>query len=179
MKVILQKNVPNLGDAGDVKEVADGYARNYLLPRKLVILAKAGSTKANEHHRRVIALKQDKRVKEMTELAGKLKDAASLQIAVRVGAKNKLYGSVTAMDLSNALKEKGFAIEKRKIEIPDPIRTLGNHKARVRLAEKVIVNLAVSVISDGTHVEEEPIPEPVAAVEEAPKEAAAEEKAAE
>ncbi len=178
MKVILQKDVPNLGDAGDVKDVADGFARNYLLPRKLVVPAVGNSTKALEHHKKVIARKQAKRHQEMSGLAEKLKALGSVEIAVRVGQKKKLYGSVTPMDVARALTEKGFTIEKRKIEVTDPIRVLGNHKVRVRLAEKILVPLSVTVVPDKNQPVEEEMPEPTAAEMAAAESAAGAENAA-
>ena len=137
MKVILQKTVPNLGDAGDIKDVADGYARNYLLPRKMVIPAHAGSTRAALHQKQLIKRKIEKRTKEMTAVAGNLKDLEGLDIPVRVGAKGKLFGSVTAMMVAGALKERGFEIDKRKIDLGDKIKALGTFKIKIRLAEDI------------------------------------------
>jgi len=156
MKVILQKDVAGLGDAGEVKNVADGYARNFLLPRKLGIVARGNSTKAIEHQKRLMDRKAEKRNKEMGAVAEKLKALGTLSISVKVGAKNKLFGSVTPQAIANALKELGYTIDKRKVELTDSIRAVGNFKFRVRLAEKVIVNLGLEVLPDkSSRVEEE------------------------
>jgi len=147
MKVILHKDVPNLGDAGEIKDVADGYARNFLLPRKLVSIANAGSTKAIEHQQKLITLRLEKRNKEMQTLSDEISKISSVDITVRVGAKRKLFGSVTNQNISHALKEKGFSIDKRKIDT-DPIRALGSYKIRVKLTDKIIVPLTVNVLGD-------------------------------
>lgn len=134
MKVILQKDVPNLGDAGDIREVADGYARNYLLPRKLVIAANESSRKVMEHQGRLIRLKKEKRKKLSETIAGKM-TGLELTIAAQVGEEGKLFGSVTAIDIAKALKEKGFEIDKRKIAIDTPIRQVGEYTVKIRLDE--------------------------------------------
>ncbi len=134
MKVILQKDVPNLGDAGDIKEVADGYARNYLLPRKLVIMANESSRKVMEHQGRLIRLKKEKRKKLSEKMAGSM-TGLELAIKAQVGEEGKLFGSITAMDIAKALKEKGFEIDKRKIAIDSPIRQVGEYMVKIRLDE--------------------------------------------
>ena len=156
MKVILQKDVQGLGDAGEVKEVADGYARNFQLKKKMVIVAYGGSAKAVEHQKKISTMKMEKRNKAMAQVGEQLKGLGAIEVPVRVGAKYKLFGSVTSMDISNALKAKGHEIDKRKIEMADKIRNLGNYTVKVRLAEKIVVPLSISVISDGSApVEEE------------------------
>ncbi len=178
MKVILQKDVPGLGDAGEVKTVADGYARNFILPRKLGIVARGDSTKAIEHQKRLMDRKMEKRNKEMGAVAEKLKALGTLSISVKVGAKNKLFGSVTPQAIANALKDLGYTIDKRKVELTDSIRAVGNFKFRVRLAEKVIVNLGLEVLPDkSSRVEEEEEyipPAPVRVEEPAQEEASSE-----
>ncbi|HMU83401.1 MAG TPA: 50S ribosomal protein L9 [Leptospiraceae bacterium] len=178
MKVILQKDVPGLGDAGEVKNVADGYARNYLLPRKLGTAARGDSTKVLEHQKRMMQRKIDKRNKEMADVAEKLKALGTVSISVRVGAKKKLFGSVTPQAVANALKDLGYPVDKRKVELTDAVRTLGNFKFRVRLAEKVIVPMALEVLADkDSKVEEEEyVPPAVPQTEAAAPEAAAEAK---
>ena len=134
MKVILQKDIPNLGDAGDIKEVAEGYARNYLLPRKMVILADASSSKAVEHQDKLIKKKKEKRKKMSEKLAGSIQ-GLELTIGVHVGEEGKLFGSVTAQDIAKKLKEKGFEIDKRKIILENPIRQEGEHTVKIKLDE--------------------------------------------
>lgn len=155
MKVILQKNVPSLGDAGDIKEVAAGYARNYLIPRKLVIGAKEGSTKALKHQKAVIRRKTEKRKKEMQGVAEELKKLSGLELKVRVGARNRLFGSVTAMQVAAAITEKGITLDKRKIELGDKIRALGNFNIKIRLAESIVVPFTIQVTADENSVIEE------------------------
>jgi large subunit ribosomal protein L9 len=134
MKVILQKDVPNLGDAGDIKEVSPGYARNFLLPRKLVIVANESSKRAVEHQRKLIKIKKDKRKKQSEKIAESFA-GMELHIPVQVGEEGKLFGSVTAMDIVKKLKEKGFEIDKRKIVIEHPIKQEGEFTVKIKLDE--------------------------------------------
>jgi large subunit ribosomal protein L9 len=134
MKVILQKDIPNLGDAGDIKDVAQGYARNYLLPRKMVIPANESSKKAMEHQEKLIKRKKEKRKKESEKLAESI-SGLELAITVQVGEDGKLFGSVTAMDIAKKFKEKGFEIDKRKIIIENPIKHEGEYSVKIKLDE--------------------------------------------
>lgn len=144
MKVILQKDVTNLGEAGDQKEVADGYARNYLLPNRLAIRANEGSAKVIEHQRKLAAIKKDKRVKSMQEVAKSI-EGKEVQILVKVGENDKLFGSVTAIDIANALKKDGIEIDKRKIEVGEHIKSLGSYEVKVKLAEGINPKLKIKV----------------------------------
>ena len=155
MKVILQKNVANLGDAGEIRDVASGYARNYLFPRKLAIVAHAGSTKALLHQKRVIARKLDKREREMADIGKIIDGIASLELKVRVGARSKLFGSVTAMSIAAALKERGLEIDKRKVELGEKIKALGSYKVKVRLSDKLHKTIKVEVLPENEVEEEE------------------------
>lgn len=148
MRVILQKDIPNLGDAGEIKEVANGYARNFLLPRKLVIPARAGSARAALHQQKIVKLKTEKRLREMNEMAGRFGGVKELVIPVRVGAKSKLFGSVTSRQIVAALQEQGYDIDKRKIDTGEKIRSLGKHKIRIRLAENIVIPLDIEVVPD-------------------------------
>ena len=162
MKVILQKSVADLGEVGDIKEVADGYARNFLLPRKLVIPARTGSTRAALHQKRLIEKKLAQRKIELEGLAEKLKGLPSLEILAKVGANNRLFGSVTAQQVAQALRNNGFEVDKRKIDIGDRIRVTGDYSIKLKLAENMVVSLKINVIAD---------PESVAAAEEEAAEA--------
>lgn len=144
MKVILQKDVPNLGDAGDIKEVADGFARNYLLPRKLVIPADESSRRVVEHQKRLIHIKKEKRKKQSQKIAESLA-GIELRIAARVGEEGKLFGSVTSMDIAKSLKERGFEIDKRKIVIEQPIKQEGEYTVTIKLDEGQSVEIKVIV----------------------------------
>lgn len=159
MKVILQKDVPGLGDAGEVRNVKDGYARNFLLPRRLGIVARGDSAKATEHQQRLMQKKIEKRTKEMGEVGEKLKSLGTVTLTVRVGAKNKLFGSVTPQAIANALRDMGYAIDKRKIEMTESIRSIGNFKFKIRLAEKILVPMSLEVLADkDSKIEEEEVP---------------------
>lgn len=146
MKVILQKDVPNLGDAGDLKDVSDGYARNFLIPRKLVIVAKAGSTRALEHQKKLVQVKIEQRTRAMEKLADDMKEIQELIIPVNVGAKGKLFGSVTGHVIAQALEEKGYSIDKRKVDLEKPIRSLGDYNLKIRLADKIHVPVVVKIV---------------------------------
>jgi large subunit ribosomal protein L9 len=143
MKVILQKDVPALGDAGDIKEVAEGYARNYLLPKKLVIVANESSRKAAEHQKKLIKIKKEKRKKASEGMAGSI-SGLEITIPAQVGEEGKLFGSVTTMDIAKQLKERGFTIDKRKIQLDAPIRQEGEYTVNIKLDEGI--NASVKVI---------------------------------
>lgn len=150
MKVILQKDIPNIGDAGEIKEVRDGYARNFLIPRKMVLPATAGSTKAAVHQKRLINLKTEKRRKEMAQLSEKLKSIAEIEMMIRVGAKNRVFGSITSAMIAKVIEEKTdgqLIIDRRKIEPGDPIKALGEYKLRINLAADIKVPFVVKVIA--------------------------------
>ena len=144
MKVILQKDVPNLGDAGDIKDVAAGYARNYLLPRKLVILGNESSKKAIGHQGKLIKLKKEKRKKESEKIAEGI-SGLEIKIVAQVGEEGKLFGSVTSMDISKKLKENGFEIDKRKINLENPIKNVGEYDVPLKLDEGLTTNIKVVV----------------------------------
>lgn len=144
MKVILQKDVNNLGDAGDIREVADGFARNYLFPKKLAVRADQGRTKAALHHKRLVELKKDKRKKQMEGLSGDL-NGKTFTIQVRTGEDDKLFGSVTPIDIAAVLKESGIELDKRKIELAEPIKALGSYNIKIKLAEGVQPSITLNV----------------------------------
>jgi large subunit ribosomal protein L9 len=146
MKVILLHEVPNLGQPGDVKDVADGYARNYLLPRQLVTAATPAAL-ANLRER-VAAEKRraDKRQAELTALAERIA-AVTLTFAVRVGSGDRLYGSVTSQDIANALQEQeDLNIDRRTIQLSEPLRQLGTFEVGVRIATGMEPKLKVTLI---------------------------------
>jgi len=170
MKVILQKDIPNVGDAGEIKEVASGYARNFLIPHKLVLPATAGSTRSAQHQKRLINLKVEKRKKAMATLSEKLKAIAELELQIRVGAKNRVFGSITPAMIAKAIEEKSegtIIIDRRKIEPGDPIKALGEYKLRVNLTSEIRVPITVKVVA---HPDSEVQP----VIEEVKEEAAAE-----
>jgi large subunit ribosomal protein L9 len=144
MKVILQKDIPNLGDAGDVKNVADGYARNFLLPKNLVIKYNESSKKAIDHQKQLIKVKKDKRRKESEKIADAFKGVV-ITIKAKVGEEDKLFGSVTAIDIARKLVEAGYEIDKRRIHIDEQIKALGEHTVSVKLEEGLSAPLKVVV----------------------------------
>ena len=147
MKVILQKDVPNLGDAGDIKEVAAGYARNYLLPRNLVVMANESSKRAVEHQKKLVKIKKEKRKKESEKELDRLKDV-SVSIVAQVGDEGKLFGSVTSMDISRKLKEQGFVVDKRKIHLESPIKQEGEYEVSIKLDEGLVGKIKVVVTKE-------------------------------
>ncbi|MCP4133323.1 MAG: 50S ribosomal protein L9 [bacterium] len=173
MKVILQKDVANLGDAGDIKEVADGYARNFLLPKKLVVVANDSSKKAIEHQNKMILIKKEKRKKESEKLIEKMA-GLELKFEVQVGEDGKLFGSITSMDIAKSLKEKGYLIDKRKVALESPLKQVGEHTVTLKLDEGVTAGVKVVVESSG-----EVVPAPAAEEAAAPAAEAAAEPAAE
>ncbi|MBE7413417.1 MAG: 50S ribosomal protein L9 [Leptospiraceae bacterium] len=144
MKVILQKDVSNLGDAGDIKEVSDGYARNFLFPKKFAIRADEGNTKTAIHQKKMALLKKEKRKKTMSDLASSI-NGKEFELKVKVGEKDKLFGSVTANDISVMLKNSGFDIDKRKIELSDQIKSLGEFSAKIKLADGINASVKIKV----------------------------------
>jgi large subunit ribosomal protein L9 len=132
MKVILQKDIMSLGDAGDIKEVADGYARNYLIPKKLVIPASESNKKVIDHQERLIKLKKEKRKKQSEKVHENL-NGLEIVITAKVGEEEKLFGSITSIDVAKKLLEKGHSIDKRKISIDNPIKTTGEFDIQVKL----------------------------------------------
>jgi large subunit ribosomal protein L9 len=149
MEVILKEDIVNLGKMGEVIRVRDGYARNYLLPRGLVIVADKKNLKVFEHQRRVVAGQRERVLKQVQTLGEKL-SAVSLTIPVKAGEEGKLFGAVTSLHIEKALKGKGFDIERRKIHLAEPIKALGDYEVPVRLAADVTATVKVSVVAEGT-----------------------------
>ena len=144
MEVILREHVEHLGRRGDVVKVADGYARNYLLPRKLALQATEANKKQIERERKIAEAHELQERQSAQSVAERLANL-EITIARRVGESDVLYGSVTAADIAEALEAKQFPIEKRKIQLPDPIKSLGEHSVSVRLHRDVTANVKVQV----------------------------------
>ena len=144
VKVILREDVPRLGDAGEVVTVRPGFARNFLLPQGKAILATEASVNALEHHQRVIADKTQ-REKKTLEIEKTRVEAVSLEIAMRVGEEGKLFGSVTAAQIAELLGAKGVSVDRRKIELGDPIREAGEHRVPLRLHRDVVAHVRLTV----------------------------------
>jgi large subunit ribosomal protein L9 len=144
VQVILNEDVPNLGRTVDVVKVRPGFARNYLFPRKLAIEANPKSLRAFEHHKRVAIGKREVQKTEASELKRKL-EALTISIGAHAGEEGKLFGSVTNIDIERALREKGFSVERRKIQLAEPIKQLGEFTVPVRLQPEVEASLKVEV----------------------------------
>ncbi len=147
MKVILREDIAKLGRMGDIVEVADGYGRNYLLPRKLAVLATEKSVRALEHERRAIESKVKKLEKAARAQAAAL-DGLVLTFVRAAGEEGKLFGSVTAMDIEEALAAKGHQVERRRIELAHPIKELGTHDVPIRLLRDVTATVKVEVVRE-------------------------------
>jgi len=145
MEVILRQAVDNLGHAGDIVEVSNGYARNYLLPRGFAFAATEGNKKRIEHEKSRLEAAENDRRSTAQELAAKLEEV-SLSFSARVGDEGKLFGSVTAADIAQQLEAQGLHIEKRMIDLHDPIRALGVYRVPVRLHADVKPEIKVWVI---------------------------------
>ena len=149
MKVILCEDVINLGEMGQTVKVADGYARNYLLPRSLAVQADSASAKEIEHQMGIIKRRELKRAEELKIVAGELAKV-TLEFKKRAGEGDKLYGSVTNAHIAEQLKEHGVVIDRRNVKLSEPIKTLGVHTVTVKLGSGVEGQIAVSVEKDAT-----------------------------
>ncbi len=145
MEVILKETISSLGKAGDIVNVAPGYARNYLLPYGKAIVADPKNLAQMERQRAAILERAAKELQELEALASQL-DGLEITLPARVGEEGKLYGSVTSMDIAKAVEEKGFSLDKRKIQLSDPIRMLGDYDVTVKLAPDLIATLKVHVV---------------------------------
>jgi large subunit ribosomal protein L9 len=145
MEVILQQDVENLGTIGDVVKVKPGYARNYLFPRGLALEADAKNLAVLEHRKRALASKRAKVQRANEAEAGRL-TSLSIVIAARAGEEDRLFGSVTNLDIQRALAAQGFEIDRKKIVLPGPIKALGDHPVTVDLGAGVRTTLKVAVV---------------------------------
>jgi large subunit ribosomal protein L9 len=148
MEVILREHVDNLGRRGEIVKVADGYARNYLLPRKLALLATDGNKKQIERERAKFEIKEAEEQKIAEAIAARMV-GVEVVIARRVGETEALYGSVTSADIAEALAAKGFDIERRKLQLPEPIKRIGEVDVPVKLHREVIATVKVKVVAEG------------------------------
>jgi large subunit ribosomal protein L9 len=144
MEIILREDIDNLGMRGDVVKVAAGYARNFLLPKKLAVPATDSNRKIVEQERQAHLRKEAKQIGEAQELA-KLVGTVTVTITRKAGENDQLFGSVTAADISDALTAQHYNVERRKIHLDEPIRTLGEHKVTVRLHREVSAEITVNV----------------------------------
>jgi large subunit ribosomal protein L9 len=149
MKIILTETVQGLGEAGTMKEVADGYARNYLLPRKLAVVATRGSVKQAEAQADLYTRKANKAREEARGAAGVI-EGKTVTIQARAGSENRLYGSVTPADIADALSSQySLSIDRRKVQLAEPIHRLGTYTATADLGNGVTATFNVNVASEG------------------------------
>jgi large subunit ribosomal protein L9 len=147
MEVILIRDVPKLGKAGDVVKVKNGYARNYLIPKGLAILANQKTIKALENQRKIILAKAERERKKLESLAEKL-EGMSLTVYRKTIEEDRIFGSVSPVDILNMLKEKGIEIEKSQITLEEPIKRLGTFEVPIKLSSDKIINIKVEVLEE-------------------------------
>jgi large subunit ribosomal protein L9 len=147
MKVILRQNLDTLGQIGDVIEVKDGYARNYLIPRKIAYGALKGNMKALEEEKKNINKKRQQELHAAESLALEL-EKVSVTIPVQVGEEDKIFGTVTTQMITDALKEKGYEVDRRKVEIEEPIKSLGIYGIEIKLHTNVSAKIKVWVVRE-------------------------------
>ena len=148
MEIILREHVENVGKRGEIVKVSDGYARNYLLPRKLALPVTEANKKHVERERKITESREAEEKGQAEALAARL-SALDIAITRRVGDTEQLYGSVTGGDIADFLKTKGFDIDKRKIILPEPIKAIGSHDVPLKLHREVTVPLKVRVVKEG------------------------------
>jgi len=148
MKVIFLEDVPKVAKAGDIKEVADGYGRNFLIPQKLAILANPSTLNILETQTKIKARSQTQIEDEVTELAHQL-EGKEITLKARAGAQEHLHGSITSADIASELQNAaGLVVDKRKVELDEPIRQLGSYEVAIRLTKDMIPKIKVTVIEE-------------------------------
>ena len=148
MKVILTKDVDKIGKTGEMKTVADGFATNYLIPQKLAVPASGGAYRAYQHD---IASREDKRKREReeAEIAATRIASTTLTMGVKVGEGGKLYGSITAQDIADALGRRGITVDKHKIDLENPIKSLGTYKVAIKVYSGMTPEVTIIVEPKG------------------------------
>jgi large subunit ribosomal protein L9 len=144
MKVILREDIPNLGRSGEVVAVKDGFGRNYLIPRQMAVLANERNIRQLEHEKSVISARQAK-LKGAAQEAAKGLESVQVTITRKVGEQDKLYGSVTTLDIAEALAAKGQKVDRRHIHLPEPIKAVGKYEVDIRLHHDVTAKVKVEV----------------------------------
>lgn len=147
MKVILSKDVKDVGKKGQAVEVSEGHARNFLLPRGLAVIATEGAVRAMDQEKQAVQRKKERELHEAQKLAAKL-NSAVIKITVRSGEGGKLFGSVTSADIANALLAQGIQVDKRKIELRESIKLAGTYKVDVRVYHEIIATLTLVVAGE-------------------------------
>jgi len=148
IQVVLQQDIPALGKSGEVVKVRPGYARNYLIPRHLALPATARNVAKLEHDKAIAAARAAKLKAEALVLAEKIGNV-SVQVGRKVGEGDRLFGSVTAKDIAAALEAQGIVVDRKKIELDEPLKALGNFEVRAKLAHDVEATIKVAVVAEG------------------------------
>lgn len=147
MKVILKEDVKNLGAAGSIVNVADGYARNFLIPRNLAVEASSRNIKALEQERKKIEDAARKAKESAQELSNRL-SSLTVQIMAKAGEEGKLFGSITNADISEALKREGFDVDRKRIMLEEPIKRLGTYTVNVKVYQDIIIPVNINVVAE-------------------------------
>jgi large subunit ribosomal protein L9 len=145
--LILQESIASLGEAGDVVNVKPGFARNYLIPQGKAIVATEARVKEQEHHKRVVALKVAKEMKTLDAVRKRI-ESLTLEVSARVGEEGKLFGSVTAPQIAELLAAQGVEVDRRRIELSEPIKEVGEHEVTVKLHRELAAKTRVKVIAE-------------------------------
>jgi large subunit ribosomal protein L9 len=147
MKIILREDVEKLGKAGEIVKVKDGYGRNYLIPRQLAVLANVRNMKALDHDRRTIETRA-KKTKKTAEATAATLSAVSLILPAKAGEEGKLFGAITSRDIAEALGKAGVTVDRKAIQLADPIKQVGDYKVKIRVAADVFPEISVSVVPE-------------------------------
>jgi large subunit ribosomal protein L9 len=147
MKIILREDVEKLGKAGEIVKVKDGFGRNYLIPQKLAVLANVRNMKALDHDRRTIETRA-KKTKKTAEATAATLSAVSLILPAKAGEEGKLFGAITSRDIAEALGKAGVIVDRKAIQLADPIKQVGDYKVKIRVAADVFPEISVSVVPE-------------------------------
>jgi large subunit ribosomal protein L9 len=147
MKVILREDIEKLGKAGEVVKVADGYGRNFLIPRQLAVPANIRNLKTLDHDKRVIEARVKKALKSAESLSSKL-SSVSLTIPAKAGEEGKLFGAITSRDIADALEKAGVPVDRKMVLLPDPIKHVGDYKVKVKAGGDFVPEISVSVVAE-------------------------------
>ena len=147
MEIILKKDVPNLGDIGDIVKVKSGYARNFLIPQGLAVLATESNRKVIEENRRQANYKEEKLINEAESTAAELKNT-TIKLPVKVGTTGKLFGSITTLQVSRSLKELGYNIDRKDITFPEEVKEIGQYSINVKVFKGVEVEVKLDIVRD-------------------------------
>ena len=147
MKVVLLKDVKGTGKKGEIKEVADGYAKNFLLKNGFAVIANASAVNENNRQKEAVAYHKEMEKQEAVRLGENLKEK-KIVLKIKCGENGKTFGSVTAKEIAETLKKEGFDVDKRKIEVREPIKTVGEYQISIKLHSEVVVKINLEVVDE-------------------------------